>query len=43
MENIYTEIMQQLEKLDGPALYIVLGFVRELAQASATGRDSQRG
>lgn len=43
MENVKNEIMQQLEKLDGPALQIVLGFVRELAQASATGHDSQRG
>ena len=43
MENVKTEIMQQLEKLDGPALHIVLGFVRELAQATATGHDSQRG
>lgn len=43
MENVKTEIMQQLEKLDGPALQIVLGFVRELAQASATGHDPKGG
>ena len=43
MENVKTEIMRQLEKLDGPVLHIVLGFVRELAQACATGHDSQRG
>ncbi len=43
MENVKTEIMQQLAKLDGPALQIVLGFVRELSQASTTGHDSQRG
>lgn len=43
MENIKTEIMQQLENLDESALQIVLGFVRKLAQATATGHDSPRG
>lgn len=43
MENVKTEIRQQLEKLDGPALHVVLGFVCKIVQMTATGRDSQRG
>ena len=43
MENVKTEIMQQLETLDGPTLHIALSFVRQLAHATATGHDSQRG